>query len=93
MIFSVALNPNVTLLPGSAQLQQLANGIAGWALVIAVIAMVVGGVLWAIGSHSQNMHQSMAGRKAVVTGLLAGLLVGAAPHLINLVFTTGSGVH
>jgi hypothetical protein len=93
MIFSVALNPNVTLLPGSAQLQQLANGIAGWALVIAVIAMVVGGVLWAIGSHSQNMHQSMAGRKAVVTGLLAGLLVGAAPHLINFVFTTGSGVH
>jgi hypothetical protein len=93
MIFSVALNPNVTLLPGSAQLQQLANGIAGWALVIAVIVMVVGGVLWAIGSHSQNMHQSMAGRKAVVTGLLAGLLVGAAPHLINFVFTTGSGVH
>ena len=93
MIFSVALNPNVTLLPGSAQLQQLANGIAGWALVIAVIAMVVGGVLWAIGSHSQNMQQSMAGRKAVVTGLLAGLLVGAAPHLINFVFTTGSGVH
>ena len=74
-------------------MQQLANGIAGWALVIAVIAMVVGGVLWAIGSHSQNMHQSMAGRKAVVTGLLAGLLVGAAPHLINFVFTTGSGVH
>jgi hypothetical protein len=93
MFFSVALNPNVSLLPGSAQLQQLANGIAGWALVIAVIAMVVGGVLWAIGSHSQNMHQSMAGRKAVVTGLLAGLLVGAAPHLINFVFTTGSGVH
>jgi hypothetical protein len=93
MIFSVALNPNVTLLPGSAQLQQLANGIAGWALVVAVIAMVIGGVLWAIGSHSQNMHQSMAGRKAVVTGLLAGLLVGAAPHLINFVFTTGSAVH
>ena len=93
MFFSVALNPNVSLLPGSAQLQQLANGIAGWALVIAVIAMVVGGVLWAIGSHSQNMHQSMAGRKAVVTGLLAGLLVGAAPHLVNFVFTTGSGVH
>jgi hypothetical protein len=39
------------------------------------------------------MHQSMAGRKAVVTGLLAGLLVGAAPHLIDFVFSTGAAVH
>jgi len=93
MFAGVHLNPSVTSLPGGAALQQIANGIAWWALVGSLIALVIGAALWAIGSQSQNMHQSMAGRRAVITSLLAAVLIGAAPTLINFFFKTGLSVH
>ncbi|HEY7930866.1 MAG TPA: DUF6112 family protein [Acidimicrobiales bacterium] len=86
-------SPTTTNLPGSAVLQELANGIAGWALVGACIALVLGAGLWALGSHTQNMHQSAQGRRAVLTSLGAAILIGAAPHLINFFFTKGLAVH
>jgi hypothetical protein len=89
----VTLSPSPTALPGSAALQQLANGIASWALIGALVALLIGAALWAVGSHTQNMHQSMAGRRAVVTSLLAAVLIGAAPSLINFFFKTGISVH
>lgn len=90
MIYAaVHLTPTPTDLPGSAALQRFANGLAGWALIGALIALVIGAALWAFGSHSQNMHQSMAGRRAVITAVLAALLIGAAPMLINFFFSTG----
>lgn len=94
MLFAnVTLSPSTSDLPGSAALQQLANGIASWALIGALVALLIGAALWAIGSHTQNMHQSMAGRRAVVTSLLAAVLIGAAPSLINFFFNTGLSVH
>jgi Family of unknown function (DUF6112) len=86
---SVTLNPSTTALPGGAALQQLADGIASWALIGTLIAFVLGAALWAVGSHTQNMHQSMTGRRAVVTSLLAAVLIGAAPALINFFFAAG----
>ena len=85
----VTLAPSTTALPGSAALQQIANGIASWALIGALIALLLGAALWAIGSHTQNMHQSRPGRRAVVTSLVAAVLIGAAPSLINFFFNTG----
>jgi hypothetical protein len=90
---NVTLSPSPSALPGSAALQQLANGIASWALIGALVALLVGAALWAVGSHTQNMHQSMAGRRAVVTSLVAAVLIGAAPSLINFFFNAGLGVH
>lgn len=90
---SVSLSPSSTFLPGSLVLQQIADGIASWALIGALIALLAGAALWALGSHSQNMHQSAQGRRAVMTSLLAAVLVGAAPELINFFFRTGLGVH
>lgn len=90
---SVSLSPSPTDLPGSAALQQLANGIAGWALIGALIALVLGAGLWAIGSHTQNMNQSSQGRRAVGASIVAAVLIGAAPALINFFFTTGTSVH
>lgn len=93
VLATVSLNPSSTFLPGSLVLQQIADGIASWALIGALIALLAGAALWALGSHSQNMHQSAQGRRAVVTSLVAALLIGAAPHLINFFFSTGGTVH
>ena len=69
------------------------NGAGAWAEIGALVALVIGAALWALGSHTQNMHQSAAGRSAVGTALVAALLIGAAPHLINFFFNTGSKVN
>jgi hypothetical protein len=89
----VVLNPNPSSLPGAAMLQALVNGVASWALIGALAALLVGAVSWALGSHSHNVHQSMAGRRAVLVAGAAALLIGAAPHLINFVFHAGGKVH
>ena len=79
-------------MPGTAVLQQLANGLAAWALIGALVAFVAGAALWALGSHSQNMHQSSAGRRAVVTSIGAAVLIGAAPSVVNCFFHAGGSV-
>jgi hypothetical protein len=93
MFADVTLNPSTSSLPGSAALQSLANGIASWALIGALVALLLGAGLWAVGSHTQNMHQSSQGRRAVLTSLVAAVLIGAAPELINFFFKTGLSVH
>jgi hypothetical protein len=92
LVADVKLSPTITALPGSAALQSIANGIAAWALIGALVALVLGAGLWAIGSHTQNMHQSSQGRRAVLTSLIAAVLIGAAPELINFFFNTGTSV-
>lgn len=89
----VVLNPTPTALPGSGTLQTIANGIAGWGLILALVAVVIGAVTWAFGSHSQNVHHAMTGRRTVLVGGGAALLIGAAPILINFFFQAGTGLH
>ncbi|MHB8334763.1 MAG: DUF6112 family protein [Acidimicrobiales bacterium] len=92
-ILAVSLSPSLTALPGSAVLMQIADGLAAWSLIGALVALLLGAALWAIGSHTQNMHQSMTGRRAVMTSLVAALLIGAAPHLVDFFFKAGQSVH
>jgi hypothetical protein len=89
----VSITPTPSDLPGSAELQKLANGLDGFALVLALVALVIGAALWALGSHSQNMHHSMIGRRTVLTAILAAIVLGAAPALINFFFSAGTAVH
>jgi hypothetical protein len=89
---AVNLSPSTTALPGSAALQQLANGIAAWALVGSLIGLLFGAGMWALGANTQNSSQSLVGRRAVFASLVAAVLIGAAPHLINFFFTTGQKV-
>jgi hypothetical protein len=89
----VTLTPDTGALPGGATLQQLTNGLGGWALVLSLAALVIGAAAWALGSHSQNYQQSFVGRRAVLISGAAALLIGAAPTLINFFFHLGSGLH
>ncbi|SHE49785.1 hypothetical protein SAMN02745225_00790 [Ferrithrix thermotolerans DSM 19514] len=93
MLLDVSLSPNPSLLPGGSVLQSLANGIGGWALVIALVGLVVGAATWAIGAHSQNYQQSYLGRRAVMVSGAAALLIGGAPAIINFFFHLGLGIN
>lgn len=88
----VSLNPNTGNLPGGALLQHLTDGLGGWALVLALVGLLIGAAAWALGSHAQNYQQSFFGRRAVLVSGLAALLIGAAPALVNFFFHAGQGV-
>lgn len=90
---AVTLNPDPTQLPGGGTLQQLTNGIGGWALIASLVALVVGAAAWALGAHSQNYQQSLVGRRTVLISGVAALLIGAAPAIINFFFGAGKGLH
>jgi hypothetical protein len=85
--------PDPTQLPGGSVIQNLTNGLGFWALVASLAGLLIGAAAWALGSHSQNYHQSFVGRRTVLVSGLAALLVGAAPGLISFFFHTGSQVH
>ena len=46
------LHPDAGGLPGAATLQRLADGIGGWALIAAMMGIVVGAVIWAFGRQT-----------------------------------------
>jgi len=86
------LSPDSRALPGSNVLQSLANGLGYWALVAAMVGVVVGAVLWAFGHYSQNYQQAYNGRRGVMVSGVAAILVGAAPQVIRFFLHTGQGV-
>jgi hypothetical protein len=92
MLTDVALSPNPSALPGGQVIQQIADGIGGWALLLSLIGLVIGAATWAIGAHSQNYQQSYLGRRAVLVSGAAALVIGAAPAIINFFFHLGLGV-
>jgi hypothetical protein len=89
----VSLDPSLTALPGGGTLQSLVNGLGAWALIAALVGLVIGAAAWALGVHAQNFQQSMVGRRAVLVSGLAALLIGAAPTIVNFFFGQGATLH
>lgn len=91
MIGDVTLHRDGTL-PGTPQLQQLIDGFGTWALMAALAGMLIGAAVWALGHHSSNYQQSASGRKGLLVSVIAALVVGAAPALVNFFFGLGGQV-
>ncbi len=89
---SVTLNPDPTQLPGASVLEHLADGIGGWALIAAVLGVVVGAVTWAFGHYSQNYQQAYNGRRGVLVSALAAVLIGGAPYIISFFLHRGASI-
>lgn len=93
LVANVTMSPDPTQLPGGQVLQNLTDGLGGWALALSLVGLLIGAAAWALGAHSQNYQQSYSGRKAVLVSGLAALLIGAGPAIVNFFFSTGQGVH
>jgi MFS family permease len=87
-----SLHPDAGGLPGAQTLQRLADGIGGWALIAAMMGIVVGAILWAFGHYSQNYQQAYNGRRGVMVSALAAVLIGGAPHIIGFFLSQGNGI-
>jgi len=89
----VNMTPDASQLPGYDLLRALANGLGGWALIAAMLGIVIGAVMWAFGHYSQNYQQALNGRRGVLVSGLAALLIGGAPQIINMLVQKGGTIH
>jgi hypothetical protein len=85
----VPFNPTSGSVPGSSTLERLANGIGFWALIACLVGLVIGAGAWALGSHTNNYQYSSSGRRAVLVSGMAAIVIGAAPVVVNFLFTAG----
>jgi MFS family permease len=85
-----SLKPDSGQLPGATLIQNLADGIGGWALIAAMLGVVVGAVMWAFGHYSHNYQQSYNGRRGVMVSVLAAVLIGGAPQIITFFLDKGA---
>lgn len=88
----VNLNPDPGNLPGGDVLQNLTNGIAGFALIFCLIGLVLSAGLWALGSNSNNYQQTFVGKRGFAVCAMGSLLIGAAAAIINFFYSAGTGV-
>ncbi len=88
----VTLNPDPDKLPGGGVLQNLTNGLAGFALIFCLIGLVLSAGLWALGSNSNNYQQTFIGKRGLAVCAIASLLIGGAAAIINFFYGAGTGV-
>jgi hypothetical protein len=88
----VTVDPKPTGLPGSRVLQSLIDGLAFWALLGCLAAMIIAAAIWAFASHSNNHHYAANGRRGLVTAALAALAIGASAALVNFFAQAGDKV-
>jgi hypothetical protein len=88
----VTLDPDPSGLPGGRVLQDLTNGMAGFALILCLMGLVIGAAMWGLGSNSSNFQQTLVGKRACAVCALAALLIGAAAAIINFFYGAGQSV-
>lgn len=87
-LFNGDMSPDKSQL-GSATFMNLTRNLEWWGEALALVGLLIGAATWALGSHSQNFHQAVTGRRAVLVSALAALLIGAGPALINFFYAQG----
>lgn len=88
----VNVDPDPAKLPGGNVLQNLTNGIAGFALIFCLIGLVLSAGLWALGSNSNNYQQTFVGKRGLAVCAIGALLIGAAAAIINFFYGAGQSV-
>jgi hypothetical protein len=88
----VTVNPKAGGLPGSKVLQQLIDGLAFWALLACLTAVIVSAAVWAFAAHSNNHHHSANGRRGLLVSAAAALAIGASAALVNFFADVGEKV-
>ncbi|WP_217913070.1 DUF6112 family protein [Miltoncostaea marina] len=85
----VQATPDPNGLPGQEKLQQLLNGLYSWSLIIALAALVIAALVWALGAHQNHYAAAASGKRGVLVAALAALLIGMAPAIVNFFYALG----
>lgn len=84
------MTPSSAGLPGTDEIQKLVDTLGWIALTAALIGLVIGAGMWAVGAHANNYQQTSSGRRAVLVAGAAALVIGAAPAVLSFMYTAGA---
>jgi Family of unknown function (DUF6112) len=89
---NVDISPNSNGLPGIGQLRSIVGASMTVGLILAVLALIVSAIVWALGANSSNPHLAGRGKFGVLIGLGAAIITGAAVALVNFFWNVGQSV-
>ncbi len=84
--------PNSDGLPGIAQLRHLVGASMTVGLILAVLALVLSAIVWALGANSSNPHLAGRGKLGVLVALGSAIVCGASVTLVNFFWHVGQSV-
>ena len=61
-------------------------------LILAVLALIISAIVWALGANSSNPHLAGRGKFGVLVGLGAAIVTGASVALVNFFWNVGQSV-
>lgn len=88
----INIGPNSNGLPGIGQLKSIVGATMTVGLILAVLALIVSAIVWALGANSSNPHMAGRGKFGVLIGLGAAIITGASVALVNFFWTVGQSV-
>ena len=88
----INIGPNSNGLPGISQLKSIVGAAMTLGLILAVLALIISAVVWALGANSSNPHLAGRGKIGVLVGLGAAIITGASVALVNFFWNVGQSV-
>ena len=92
ILAQIDIAPNSDGLPGIAQLRTIVGAVMTIGLILAVLALIVSAIVWAMGANSSNPHLAGRGKSGVLVALGAAILCGGAVTLVNFFWDLGQTV-
>jgi hypothetical protein len=92
VVRNVDVNPNTTGLPGIDALKTIVGAVMTIGLVLAVLALIVSAIIWALGANSANPHLASRGKLGVLVSCGAAAVCGAAVSLANFFWGVGQTI-
>jgi|SRR3712207_5033674 len=92
VLLTIDINPNSDGLPGIAQLRRIVGAAMTIGLILAVLALLISAIVWALGANSSNPHLAGRGKFGVLVGLGAAIICGASVALVNFFWNVGQAV-
>src|SRR6266511_4420250 len=88
----INISPNSDGLPGIQQLRSIVGASMTIGLILAVLALIISAIAWALGANSSNPHLAGRGKLGVLVALAAAIVCGASVTLVNFFWNVGQQV-
>jgi hypothetical protein len=88
----ISISPNSDGLPGIQQLRSVVGASMTVGLILAVLALIMSAIVWALGANSSNPHLAGRGKLGVLVALGAAIVCGASVTLVNFFWNVGQQV-
>ena len=88
----ITIDPNSNGLPGIGPLRKIVGASMTVGLILAVLALIISAVVWAMGANASNPHLAGRGKFGVVIALGAAIVTGASVALVNFFWNVGQAV-